>query len=97
MASDKVKDHSDSERGNPPLSLHGLLFPISSKDSFNVYAPLHRQGSTYHGLFYTGTKPSQAEGLCSRCFFKLLLLFVVVGLIKSLPKHPTHDNNIKYL
>ena len=26
-----VKDHSDSERGNPLLPLHGLLFPISSK------------------------------------------------------------------
>ena len=28
-----VNDHSDSERGNP-LSPHGLLFPISSNDSF---------------------------------------------------------------
>ena len=28
-----VKDHSDSERGNP-LPPHGLLFPISSKCSF---------------------------------------------------------------
>ena len=28
-----IKDHSDSERGNP-LAPHGLLFPISSKDSF---------------------------------------------------------------
>ena len=28
-----VKDHSDSEIGNP-LSPHGLLYPISSKDSF---------------------------------------------------------------
>ena len=34
MASDiMVKDHSDSERGNP-LPPHGLLFPISSKGSF---------------------------------------------------------------
>ena len=29
-----VKDHSDSERGNPLSSLHGLLFVISSKGSF---------------------------------------------------------------
>ena len=29
-----VKDHSESERENPPLPLHGLLFPISSKGSF---------------------------------------------------------------
>ena len=28
-----VKDHSDSERGNP-LPIHGLVFPISSKGSF---------------------------------------------------------------
>ena len=28
-----VKDHSDSERGNP-LPPHGLLFPISSKGYF---------------------------------------------------------------
>ena len=40
MTSDMVKDHSDSERGNP-LPPHGLLFPINSKDS------------TYHGLCYT--------------------------------------------
>ena len=42
-----VKDHSDSERGNP-LSPHGLLFPISSKGSSS-----HRQDNTYHGLCYT--------------------------------------------
>ena len=28
-----VKDHSDSERGNP-LPPHGLLFPINNKGSF---------------------------------------------------------------
>ena len=35
MASDKimVKDHSDSEKGNP-LPPHRLLFPINSKGSF---------------------------------------------------------------
>ena len=45
-----VKDHSDSERGNP-LPSHRLLFPISSKGSF--YAPSHMQASTHHGLCYT--------------------------------------------
>ena len=42
-----VKDHSDSERGNllPP---HGLLFPIRVL----LYAPFHRQDSTYHSLCY---------------------------------------------
>ena len=33
-----VKDHSDSERGNP-LPPHGLLFPISSKGSFISIIP----------------------------------------------------------
>ena len=52
MASDiMVKDQSDNKRGNP-LPPHGLLFAISSKGSF-IYAPSHRQDSTYHGLYYT--------------------------------------------
>ena len=42
-----VKDHSVSERGNP-LPPHGLLFPITAR--VHLYAPSHRQDSTYHGL-----------------------------------------------
>ena len=33
-----VKDHIDSERGNPPPP-HGLLFPIRSKVSFYMHHP----------------------------------------------------------
>ena len=33
-----IKDHSDSERGNP-LPLHGLLFPINCKGSFVCTIP----------------------------------------------------------
>ena len=33
-----VKDHSDSERGNPLLP-HGLLFPINSKRSIMCVIP----------------------------------------------------------
>ena len=33
-----VKDHSESEKGNPLLP-HGLLFPISSKGSFICTIP----------------------------------------------------------
>ena len=33
-----VKDHSDSEKGNP-MQPHRLLFPISSKDSFICTIP----------------------------------------------------------
>ena len=36
-----VKDHSDSERGNP-LPPHRLLFPISSKGPFICYTVSHR-------------------------------------------------------
>ena len=36
-----VKDHSDSERGNP-LLLHGLLFSINSKGSFICTIPQTR-------------------------------------------------------
>ena len=36
-----VKDHSDSERGNP-LSPHGLLFLINSKGSF--ICTIHQTG-----------------------------------------------------
>ena len=45
-----VKDHSDSEKGNP-LPPYRLLLSINSKGSLN--APSHRQDSTYHGLCYT--------------------------------------------
>ena len=34
-----VKDHSDSERGNPLPPLHGLCFPISSNGSFICTIP----------------------------------------------------------
>ena len=45
-----VKDHSDSERGNPLLP-HRLLFPITAR--VLLYASSHRQDNTYHGLCYT--------------------------------------------
>ena len=41
-----VKDHSDSEKGNPLLP-HRLLLLIL------LYAPSHRQDNTYHSLCYT--------------------------------------------
>ena len=40
-----VKDHSDSERGNP-LPPHGLLFPISSKGSLYMHHPTDRMSHT---------------------------------------------------
>ena len=40
-----VKEHSDSERGNP-LPPHGLLFLISSKGSFYLHHPTDRIAHT---------------------------------------------------
>ena len=45
-----VKDHSDSEKGNP-LPPHRLLFSITAR--VLLYAPSHRQDSTHHNLCYT--------------------------------------------
>ena len=57
-----VKDHSDSERGNP-LPPHGLLFPISSKGSF-ICIISHRQDNIYHGLSYTSRGALAGSSVC---------------------------------
>ena len=46
-----VKDHSDSERGNP-LPPHGLLF-FRLAARVLLYASSHRQDKTYQGICYT--------------------------------------------
>ena len=48
-----VKDHSDSERGNP-LRLMGYSFRLASR--VLLYASSHRQDNTYHGFCYTSCK-----------------------------------------
>ena len=45
-----VKDHSDSEEGNP-LPPHCYSFRLTAR--VLLYAPSHRQDITYHGLCYT--------------------------------------------
>ena len=50
MASDMVNDHSDSEKGNP---LHHIGYSFRLTASVILYAPSHRQDSTYHGLCHT--------------------------------------------
>ena len=54
-----VKNHSDSERGNPLLPLHWLFFMISSKVSFMWTS--HIKHSTYHGLCYTKFKTNKVK------------------------------------
>ena len=75
-----VKDHSDSERGNP-LPPHGLLFPINSKGSFICTVP--QTGWHIPQPFYTSrgalahTQPNQGKKF-SLQFSKVLLQFVSV-------------------
>ena len=45
-----VKDHSDSERGNP-LPPHRLLIRLAAR--VILYASPNRHDNTYHGLCYT--------------------------------------------
>ena len=45
-----VKDHFHSERGNP-LPHIGYSFRLAAR--ILLYAPSHRQDSTYHSLCYT--------------------------------------------
>ena len=52
MASDKiVKDHSDSEKGNPLPPHMGYSIRLAAR--VLLYASSHRQDNTYHGLCYT--------------------------------------------
>ena len=46
-----VKDHSDSERGNPLPPHMGYSFRLTAR--VLLYAPSHRQDNTYHGFCYT--------------------------------------------
>ena len=47
-----VKDHSDSEKGNP-LPPHRLLFTITNKGYFICTIPQTGQDRTYHSICYT--------------------------------------------
>ena len=66
-----VKDHSDSERGNP-LPPHGLLFPSSSKGTF-IYVEhwLEREIAQWVHYYYY-------------YLLLLLLLFIVINPLKSI-------------
>ena len=89
-----VKDHSDSERGNP-LPPHGILFPINRRGS--LIAPSHRQDSTYHSLCYTshGTRNS-SMGLFNETrqyniqFLYIKLSFSSIGKDKSKLQNANH-------
>ena len=56
-----VKDHADSERGNP-LPPHGLLFSISSMDS--TYHSLLHQSWSMAGMRNSSMGPPCGEVYC---------------------------------
>ena len=62
-----VKDHSDSERGNP-LPPHGLLFSISSKGSFICIIPQISGGAKGEGGGGSGGAEAVAGGVKGRQF-----------------------------
>ena len=64
-----VKDHSDSERGNP-LPPHGILFPISSKGSFICTIPqteYHIPQPLLHQLWNSGRNEKQINECVCVC------------------------------
>ena len=83
-----VKDCSDSKRGNPLTPLHGVLFPISTARSL-LYAPPHKQDSTYHGLCYTSHSAlkslqwTDGTNSCWRVVHIIKLILIQSDLIKS--------------
>ena len=82
-----VKDHSDSEKGNPCRHI-GYSFQLTAR--VLLYAPSHRQDSTYHSLCYTsrgaltGTRNSSMgplpEGSIRRPIAQLLKRFFFICL-----------------
>ena len=66
MASDMVKDHSDSERENPLLP-HGLLFPISSKGL--LYAGVGRSSEVEHSFMVRWVVGSILHGVDPLSYF----------------------------
>ena len=66
MASDMVKDHSDSEKGNP-LPPHRLLFPLNSKGCF--ICTIH--DSIHHSLCYTSR--GVLVGTRNRVYYKIIV------------------------
>ena len=46
-----VEDHSDSVKETCCCHYMGFSFQLAARNF--LYAPSHRQDSTYHGLFYT--------------------------------------------
>ena len=88
IASDMVKDYSNGEREDTLLlSLHGLLFLISSKGF--LYAPSHRQDSAYQSLCYTSrgalSGMQNTSGKLTHCLS--LVVVLVVCPFNSLPDH----------
>ena len=68
-----VKDHSDSERGNP-LSQMGYSFRLAAR--VLLYPSSHRQGNTYHQSWSTGMNVmNMGYSVVYPCFKSWLMLY----------------------
>ena len=99
-----VKEQSDCDSGNP-LPPHGILFLISSKGF--LYAPSHRQDSTYHSFCYTshgalaGTRrcnlSKSIKKTCQSTFMNCHLLNAVLYYLGCLIQSVQNGNPLIFL
>ena len=82
-----VKDHSNSERGNP-LPPHGLLFSINSM--VFLYASCHRQDNTYHGLCYTSRLTLAETRDCTLKHIHIILKSLKWSFVNFCPSNNSH-------
>ena len=72
-----------TERGKLPPSLHELLTLLTT--SVLLYAPFHRQDSTYHSLCYTtcGVLTAIIKSLFGSTMSDRSCFFLITGILKS--------------
>ena len=77
-----VKDHSDSEREEACCHHIGYSFWLAAR--VLLYAPSHRQDSTYHGLCYTsrgalaGTRNSSINIIISIIIISIIITIIII-------------------
>ena len=76
-----VKDHSDSEKGTRCRHI-GYSFRLAAR--VLLYAPSHRQDSTYHGLLNLGRVLHIKTNGPGHCLFVYLFRLLKRDLIKEL-------------
>ena len=81
-----VTDHSDSEKGNP-LPHIGYSFRLTAR--VHLYAPSHRQDSTYHGLCYT-SRGALTDSPCDVSSVSTMLFLSMTSLKDGQPQRESN-------